>query len=139
MINSVIGFEIGIWNVYFCPLAICANSIGRIVAKEQIRKQYYTIGEVAKTLGLTTSLIRFWESEFKELNPRKNRKGNRVYTQKDIDTLERIQYLLKTRGFTIKGAKIEMRNEQAKVNKEVHIRRTLTKLRSFLLELRDSL
>ncbi len=107
--------------------------------REEIRKQYYTIGEVARELGLTTSLIRFWETEFREINPKKNRKGNRVYTPKDIETLRKIQYLLKERKYTIKGAKERIQMESKQLEQEVQIRETLMKMRSFLQELRDSL
>ncbi len=106
---------------------------------DEIQKQYYTIGEVAKELGLTTSLIRFWETEFKEVNPKKNRKGNRVYTAKDIETLRRIHFLLKVKKYTIKGAKERMQTSIDQVDAEVQLRETLLKLKSFLLELRESL
>ena len=107
--------------------------------EEKISKQYYTIGEVARELDLTTSLIRFWETEFREINPKKNRKGNRVYTPKDIETLQQIRYLLKTKKYTIKGAQERLRLEQKEVDQEVKMRETLLKLRSFLLELKESL
>ena len=107
--------------------------------EDVIKKQYYTIGEVAKELDLTTSLIRFWETEFREINPKKNRKGNRVYTAKDIETLRKIRYLLKNRKFTIKGAKERLKHESKAVEEEIQVRETLLRLRSFLLELKESL
>ncbi|MEO0899131.1 MAG: MerR family transcriptional regulator [Bacteroidota bacterium] len=107
--------------------------------EEHIQKQYFTIGEVAKELDLSTSLIRFWETEFREINPKKNRKGNRVYTQRDIDMLRKIHYLLKVKKFTIKGAKERLKQEQEALEKEVKVRETLLKLRTFLLELKESL
>ena len=107
--------------------------------QEPIVKQYYTIGEVAKKLDLSASLIRFWETEFREISPKKNRKGNRVYTQKDIDTLDRIRYLLKVKKYTIKGAKERLRSDWQEIEQEVQIRETLLKLRAFLLELKESL
>lgn len=107
--------------------------------EEDIKKQYYTIGEVARELDLTTSLIRFWETEFREVNPKKNRKGNRMYTPKDIETLRKIRYLLKEQKFTIKGAKERMGNDPEKIDSEILTKETLLKLQSFLLELRESL
>jgi DNA-binding transcriptional MerR regulator len=104
-----------------------------------IRKQYYTIGEVARELDLTTSLIRFWETEFKEISPKKNRKGNRVYTPRDISVLKKIRYLLKDRKFTIKGAKERMRMESNEVERELMLRETLINLRSLLSEIKESL
>jgi DNA-binding transcriptional MerR regulator len=109
------------------------------VEAEDIKKQYYTIGEVARELDLTTSLIRFWETEFREIAPRKNRKGNRVYTPKDIDTLRKIRYLLKEQKYTIKGAKDRLRTDQESIEEEILTKETLQKLKSFLVELRESL
>jgi DNA-binding transcriptional MerR regulator len=106
---------------------------------DEIKKQYFTIGEVARELGLTASLIRFWETEFPEISPRKNRKGNRVYTPKDIETLRRIQYLLKERKYTIQGARERIQSDGASVRQEIKVRDTLQKLRAFLLELKESL
>ncbi len=108
-------------------------------SQEYIQKQYFTIGEVAKDLDLSTSLIRFWETEFREINPKKNRKGNRVYTEKDIETIRKIHYLLKVKKFTIKGAKERLKQEQEDLEKEIKVRNTLIKLRTFLLELKESL
>lgn len=78
---------------------------------EEIKKQYYAIGEVSKRLEVQASVIRFWETEFPQIHPKKNRKGNRVYTLKDIETLEKIHYLLKVKKYTIKGAKELMESD----------------------------
>ncbi|MEM6632397.1 MAG: MerR family transcriptional regulator [Bacteroidota bacterium] len=107
--------------------------------EEVIKKQYFTIGEVSKALDLTPSLIRFWETEFREIRPKKNRKGNRVYTPKDVEILRRIQYLVKVQKFTIKGAKERLRSEQSTIDQDVQIVETMQKLRTFLLELKESL
>ncbi|MFB6257247.1 MAG: MerR family transcriptional regulator [Flavobacteriales bacterium] len=74
-------------------------------------KLYYSIGEVAEHLGVKPSLIRYWEKEFPMVEPRKNRKGDRSFTQKEIRTLERIHTLVKKEGFTLKGAKKRMREK----------------------------
>ena len=107
--------------------------------EEEIKKQYFTIGEVSKALDLTPSLIRFWETEFREIRPKKNRKGNRVYTPKDVEMLKKIQYLVKIQKFTIKGAKERLRSEYASIDQDVQIVETMQKLRTFLLELKESL
>lgn len=107
--------------------------------KDYIPKQYYTIGEVAKELDLTTSLIRFWETEFKEVNPKKNRKGNRVYTPADIEVLRQIHYLLKIKQYTIKGAKEKLKHDHSEIDEQIRLQETLLKLKAFLLELKDSL
>ncbi|RPG64670.1 MAG: MerR family transcriptional regulator [Flammeovirgaceae bacterium TMED290] len=79
--------------------------------EREIKKKYFTIGEVAKNLKLSTSQIRFWETEFKELNPKKNSKGLRKFTEKDINILRAIQSLLKKKKFTIDGAKKNIKKE----------------------------
>ncbi len=66
---------------------------------------YYTIGEVAEMFTVNTSLIRFWEKEFKQLKPKKNSKGNRLFTPKDILLIQQIYQLVKVEGFTLEGAK----------------------------------
>ena len=69
--------------------------------EREIKKKYFTIGEVASNLDLSTSQIRFWESEFDQLNPKKNSKGSRKFTDKDIETIKAIHSLLKNKKFTI--------------------------------------
>ncbi len=68
-------------------------------------KLYYKIGEVAKAFGVKTSLIRYWEKEFKALQPKKNKNGSRMYTPKDIEIIKHIFHLVKEKGYTIEGAK----------------------------------
>ena len=69
------------------------------------KKLYYTITEVAVLLKVNPSLLRFWEKEFDILSPKKNKKGTRSYTQKDIETINKIYVLVKEQGFTLDGAK----------------------------------
>lgn len=76
---------------------------------QDLTKLYYSIGEVADMFGVSNSLIRYWESEFKVLKPVKNKKGDRRFMVKDIRTLERIYTLVKERGFTLEGAKKELK------------------------------
>jgi len=71
---------------------------------KQIKKLYYSIGEVSKLTELKPYVLRYWETEFKQLAPPKNRAGNRTYRQKDIDIILQIKDLLYNRKFTIKGA-----------------------------------
>lgn len=79
-------------------------------------KRYYRIGEVAKAFGLNTSHIRFWEKEFEILKPKKNKKGNRLFTQEDIKNLKLIYHLVKERGFTLDGAKNKLKTKTVKDN-----------------------
>ena len=109
------------------------------MAQDEIKKHYYTISEVAEMLGLTSSLIRYWETEFKEIQPKKNRKGNRVSTEKDIEHIETVKYLLKTKKYTIKGAQESLEQGVEKVLKEKQVQETLIKIRGFLLEIQKTL
>lgn len=76
--------------------------------EKELTKLYYSIGEVAELLDVSNSLIRYWESEFPQLKPQKNRKGDRRYTTKDIHILVDIYNLVKERGFTLDGARKEL-------------------------------
>lgn len=84
-------------------------------------KIYYSITEVAELLQVNPSLLRYWETEFSLLNPRKDPKGNRMYTQKDINIVKTIYYLVKTNGFTLEGAKKQLteNKQQLKTNLEI--------------------
>jgi DNA-binding transcriptional MerR regulator len=77
----------------------------------EIEKIYYSIGEVAAMFDVNASLIRFWEKEFPQLQPRKNSRGNRVYTKKEIELFARIHELVKERGYTLEGAKNALREK----------------------------
>jgi DNA-binding transcriptional MerR regulator len=104
-----------------------------------ITKLYYSIGEVAKMFDVNTSLIRFWENEFDILKPKKNKKGNRLFTQKDVDNLKIIYHLVKDRGFTLDGAKKKLRENKDDVIQNEQIVERLKEIRGFLVELRDNL
>ena len=80
--------------------------------KNDIRKLYYSIGEVSKMVGLKSYVLRYWETEFKQLSPPKNRAGNRTYRQKDIDLILKIKDLLHGKKFTIEGAKSVISNKK---------------------------
>lgn len=77
--------------------------------EKTIERIYWTIGEVAEQLGVNTSLLRYWEKEFGTLRPKRTGKGDRLYTKDDIAKIRDIQVLLKERGFTIVGAKEQLR------------------------------
>ena len=77
-------------------------------------KRYYSIGEIAKAFNVNASLIRFWDKEFDILKPKKNAKGNRMFTPEDIKNLQLIYHLVKERGFTLEGAKTHLKEGQKK-------------------------
>lgn len=83
---------------------------------KQLTKLYYSIGEIAKMFDVNTSLIRFWESEFKEIQPKKNKRGVRMFTPKDVETFNKIYNLIKIQGYTIEGAKKELKTKAAVLN-----------------------
>ncbi len=104
-------------------------------------KLYYSIGEVAKMFGVNTSLIRFWEKEFDVIKPKKNKKGNRMFTAKDVDNFHIIFHLVKEKGYTLKGAKeyLALENSKQKVDVELEVLKTLKDTKEFLLKLRSQL
>ncbi len=75
-----------------------------------IRKLYYSISEVSKIIGMEQYVLRYWETEFEQLRPQKNRAGNRIYTNKDIQLIMYIKTLLRERKYTIEGAKKILEN-----------------------------
>ena len=79
---------------------------------KQIKKLYYSIGEVSKITELKAYVLRYWETEFKQLKPPKNRAGNRTYRQSDIDLIFYIKDLLYTKKFTIEGARHQLATEK---------------------------
>ncbi|MDB5229517.1 MAG: transcriptional regulator [Chitinophagaceae bacterium] len=103
------------------------------------QKQYYAISEVAQWFKVNTSLLRFWETEFDVLKPRKNRKGDRLFRPEDVKSLQVIYYLLRNRKFTIEGAKEYLKTNRKKAEGNVQVIQSLTKFRSFLVELRANL
>ena len=102
--------------------------------EREIKKKYYSIGEVSGQLNLNTSLIRYWESEFEVLSLKKNKKGLRKYTEKDIEILKKIQSLLKDDGFTIEGAKKHFKSKV--LNQENKIISELENIKKKLIDLK---
>lgn len=103
------------------------------------KKQYYGIGEVAEMFGLNTSLLRYWETEFDILKPRKNRKGDRHFRPEDIKNLTLIHHLLRQRKYTIEGAKEYLKKNKSKAQENFEMIQRLEKIKSFLLELKAGL
>ncbi|MEM7109803.1 MAG: MerR family transcriptional regulator [Bacteroidota bacterium] len=106
--------------------------------EKAIEKKYYAIGEVADMFGVATSLIRFWESEFDIIRPKKNRKGNRQFTKDDIENVKVIYHLVKEKGFTLQGAKEMLKNDPGAMKDKMELIDSLNNVKKFLLELRDA-
>lgn len=104
----------------------------------EIEKKYYTIGEVADLFGVATSLIRFWEGQFDNIKPKKNKGGARRYTKEDIEQIRLIYHLVKEKGYTLQGAKEALENEADVKNKVEAIDR-LKKVKKFLETLKTQL
>tara|TARA_B110000977_G_scaffold179903_1_gene238970 strand:- start:4998 stop:5333 length:336 start_codon:yes stop_codon:yes gene_type:complete len=107
--------------------------------KKELAKLYYSIGEVSKMFDVNNSLIRFWEKEFSIIKPKKNRKGNRYFTAKDIDNFKIIFHLVKERGYTLDGAKKKLRENKADTVNNVEIINTLQNIRAQLVAIREVL
>lgn len=105
----------------------------------ELTKLYYSISEVAKLLNVSTSLIRFWETEFDILKPKKNRQGNRLFTEEDIKNLKVIYNLVRERGFTLEGAKKKLKESKETTVRNTEVVDSLKKLRAFLVEVKQSL
>jgi DNA-binding transcriptional MerR regulator len=98
-------------------------------------KLYYTIGEVSEMFGVNPSLIRFWEKEFSVIRPQKNKKGNRIFTAKDIDDIRLIYNLVKEKGYTIQGAREHLAKHKGEAERNIGIIKSLQDIKSLLLEL----
>lgn len=107
--------------------------------KTNIEKLFYPIGEVAKIYKVNVSLIRFWEKEFDILKPKKNKKGNRMFTKKDMENLDIIFHLVKERGFTLEGAKKKLKENKKDTIDTITIVKKLKEIRGFLTDLREEL
>mgnify|MGYP001045014618 FL=1 len=102
-------------------------------------KRNYGIGEVARAFDVNTSLIRFWEKEFDVLQPKKNAKGNRKFTPRDIRNLELIYHLVKERGFTLEGAKLHLKENRQKTMDTFEIIRKLERVKTELIKIKEQL
>jgi len=104
----------------------------------QSGKLFYSIGEVAKMFDVNTSLIRFWEKEFDIIKPKKNNKGNRLFTQTDVDHFHIIYHLVKERGFTLQGAKAKLKENKDETIDNIEVVKTLQNLKNFLLDIKNT-
>jgi DNA-binding transcriptional MerR regulator len=107
--------------------------------KPNIEKIFFNVGEVAEMVGENASLIRYWENQFDTLNPHKNKKGTRLFTKEDIETIKLIHYLVKVRGLTLKGAKQKLKENRDETINNFEIVKRLQNIREELVEIRDAL
>lgn len=119
-----------------------------------LKKLYYSISEVSKLTGLEQYILRYWETEFEQLKPGKNRAGNRIYTNKDIKLILQIKRLLREEKYTIEGAKQilvdlqfetpiinsnEPNTSNTKIVSHRSVKKDLEEIRNFLLYLNSAI
>ncbi|SFV31002.1 MerR family transcriptional regulator [Thermoflavifilum thermophilum] len=104
-----------------------------------LTKQYYSISEVAEMFQTSTSQIRFWEKEFDILQPKKNRKGDRLFRPEDIEHLRLIYYLIRERKYTVEGAKQKLKEEMKTTRSRFELIQTLQRIKQFLIQLKEQI
>jgi len=107
--------------------------------EKKVEKLFYAIGEVAKMFQVKPSLIRYWEKEFDVIKPKKNKKGNRLFTPADIDNFHLIFHLVKERGMTLNGAKMKLRENKDDTEQNFAVIKSLKEIKNQLLEVRNKI
>ena len=102
-------------------------------------KRYYRIGEVAKAFNVNASLIRFWDKEFDVIKPKKNNKGNRLFTQEDVKNIQMIYHLVKEKGFTLEGARKKLKSKPEKLKDNHTIIARLEAIKAELVLIKNQL
>jgi DNA-binding transcriptional MerR regulator len=105
----------------------------------EIKKLFYSMGEVSEMFDVNPSLIRYWESQFDALRPKKNKKGNRLFRPEDVETLKVIYHLVKERGMTLEGAKKALKQNKGEISRDSELLERLQRVRSLLEEVREEL
>lgn len=106
---------------------------------KKVEKLFYTIGEVADMFNVNASLIRFWEREFDIIKPKKNKKGNRLFTKEDIDNFHIIYHLVKERGMTLKGAQKKLKDNREDTVNNLEVIKSLNNIKKMLLDIREEM
>lgn len=107
--------------------------------EREINKLYYTMGEVTEMFDVNASQIRFYEREFDILQPKKNKKGTRLFSPDDVENLKIIFHLVKDKGYTLQGAKDYLKSNKSEVKENQKVIDSLERLKQFLLEVREQL
>ncbi len=105
----------------------------------EIKKLLYSMGEVSEMFDVKPSLIRYWESQFDVLRPKKNKKGNRLFTPEDVQMLKLIYHLVKEQGMTLEGAKRSLKQNRGSVARDSELLERLQRVRALLVEVREDL
>ncbi len=105
-----------------------------------VKKIYYSMGEVAEMFDVSQALVRHWESQFDCIKPHRNKKGNRMFTEADVEKLKQIYHLVKERGMTLKGAnKALKRGSTDELTRDTELLERLQRIRAALVEVREEL
>jgi DNA-binding transcriptional MerR regulator len=107
--------------------------------EKKVEKLFYSIGEVAEMLDVPVSTVRFWENEFDILKPMKNKKGNRLFTPEDIKNIRIIHHLVKDEQMTLAGAKKKLLQKWDETDHKFEITESLQRIKSMLLDIKDSI
>lgn len=107
--------------------------------KQKLTKIYYSMGEVAEMFDVNTTLIRFWESKFDVLKPHRNKKGNRLFTPEDVETLKLIYHLVKEKGMTLAGAQKRIKENREGIERNMDIIEKLQNIKAVLLEIKQEM
>ena len=107
--------------------------------EREINKMYYTMGEMTEMFTVNASQVRFYEKEFDILQPKKNKKGNRLFTPEDVENLKIIFNLVNDKGYTLKGAKEYLKNDKGEAKENQKIIDSLESLKGFLVNLAEEL
>lgn len=107
--------------------------------EKKIEKLFYSIGEVAEMFNVNTSLIRFWEKNFSIIKPKKNKKGNRLFTNADIRNFRLIYHLVKEQRLTLEGARKKLAEQRDATERNLEAIESLKRVRQMLVEINDSL
>lgn len=106
---------------------------------DKLEKKYYRIREVAELVGLPPSTLRFWESQFTVIKPKRNDKGTRFYTPSDIEKIRMVAYLVKEKGLKLEAAEQQIRHNHSGVSKRADAVERLKQIRGKLKELLTAL
>ncbi len=108
-------------------------------SEKRVEKLYYSIGEVADMFDVNTSLIRFWEKNFTIIKPKKNKKGNRLFTKADIENFKLIYHLVKEQRLTLEGARKRLEENKEGTINNFEVVESLKSIRGMLLEVKEML
>lgn len=102
-------------------------------------KKYFKISEVAKIIGVPSSTLRFWEKDFPQLKPIKNKKGDRIYQEKDLEILKEIKYLTKEKGLKLSKATHKIKRTDSLPDEKQALVKKLREVKELLLQLKDAM